>query len=316
MTLTGKAKPGSESAALRDTAGNPAAIFDFRRLQQVPEDYLRSIGDLHAAFLRSLSPTLAILLRCSVEAQVTEVMDGNFGQILDSLESPACVVFFAAPVGDIPCALQIPSDLVSTVLDFLMGGDGRSASSLNRELTGVEKDLLETVFSVISEALNEAWKPFTKANFETFSIRTNPRTADLVGRSESMVVVSMKMTVGEAEGLLRLAVPASLAKLVRQASTALRAVQPAQSLEASEAIRVRLGNELLLDVDFELRDSAMRLADLIGLRAGTVLDLGVPCDGTVTITVNGVPKFRGVLTQSDAKMAVTVALRNPAELKP
>ncbi|MBS1856927.1 MAG: flagellar motor switch protein FliM [Acidobacteria bacterium] len=310
MTPTGDRRdstaPGAGTPALTDATGKPAEIFDFSQLQRLPEDHLGTIGDLHETFLRSVGPVLAMLLRCSVHAEVTELEDATFGRFLDELASPTCVAFLAAPPSDIPCALEIPSGLVSTMLDLLMGGDGRDAGTQGRELTVLEKDLLETVLAVVTHELSEAWRPFLDVRFSHLAIRTNPRTADLVSRSEGMAVVGMKLTVGETEGVLHLAIPASLAKRVRQETTLPLSSQPEQPAGMEEAIQLRLSRELLLDVDFELRDSAMRLADLIGLNPGSVLDLGTPCDGAITVSVNGVPRLRGVLTQGDARMAVTI----------
>jgi len=50
----------------------------------------------------------------------------------------------------------------------------------------------------------------------------------------------------------------------------------------------------------------MRLRDLLELKVGGVVDLGILCDGALTISVNGTPKFKGWLTQAGARMTVSI----------
>jgi len=72
------------------------------------------------------------------------------------------------------------------------------------------------------------------------------------------------------------------------------------------AIQRRLSQELVMNVDCELHGSSVSIADLLELRVGGVIDFGMPCDGAVTICMNGIPKLKGCLTQTGSRMTVTI----------
>jgi flagellar motor switch protein FliM len=198
--------------------------------------------------------------------------------------------------------LEIGQELVSVILDLLMGGAGKTVATGSRELTPVEIDLLEKPLGIVARDLTRAWSPFVPGEFA----RTTSRFAQSVNRLESLLVIRMQLTVGEISGSLRLTVPPPLTRLVQRQSEASRREPRAASAESEQAIRLRLERELLVEVDCELHGSSIRLKDLIDLKVGTVLDLGVLCDGAITVCVNGRPKFRGLLTQAGSKMAVSV----------
>ena len=295
-----------QSRVMTDIAGNPAEHFDFGRLQEMPGDDLGAIRALHETLVRNLCSSLTIPLRASVVGEVLSVDQTTYGAFTDGLHAPTTLAFFETRAYEVPCVLKVSPELVSPILDLLMGGTGKSVTHRVRELTDVEKDLLERPLAIIARELTRAWSAFVQCDFVQASIQTNPRLAGPVGRSESMVAIGMRVTVAEASGSLRLLVPAPLARLVRRDSAALPREPRATNVECERAIRQRLNRQLLIDVDCELRGSSIRLKDLLDLKAGTVVDLGIVCDGAITVCVNGSPKFSGWLTQAGSRMAVTV----------
>ena len=61
-----------------------------------------------------------------------------------------------------------------------------------------------------------------------------------------------------------------------------------------------------MDVDCALVGSRIRLTDLLNLKAGDLIDLGIECDHRGSLLVNGVPKFRGEVTADGLKQAVII----------
>lgn len=297
---------GLHSRIMTDIEGKPASHFDFGRLQEMPGDDLGAIRALHETFVRNLCSSLTIPLRASVSGEVLSVDQTSYGAFTDALHAPTTLAFFETPACEVPCVLEVSPELVFPILDLLLGGSGRSATNRVRELTDVEKDLLEKPLAIFARELTRAWRAFVQCDFAPASIRTSPRLAGPVGRSESMAAIGMRVTVAEAGGSLRLLVPAPLARLVRRDSAAPPREPRATNVECERAIRQQLNRRLLVDVDCELRGSSIRLKDLLGLQVGTVVDLGIVCDGAITICVNGSPKFNGWLTQAGPRMAVAV----------
>jgi len=83
-------------------------------------------------------------------------------------------------------------------------------------------------------------------------------------------------------------------------------VQKSQSPETEAALKQRLVRDLMLPVDCELRGPSIRLRDLLEIEVGDVIDLGITCDGGVTLAVSGTPKFRAWLDAAGLKLAARV----------
>lgn len=297
---------GVESRTLTDVEGRPAALFDFGGLVRVSGDGLQSVREVHGNFLRRLGASLAVALRCTIVGEIFEVEQTTYGSFADALSNHSCMAFLNSP-GKGMCALNMESELSFAILDRLMGGEGYLAVTDQRELTEVETCLLETPLAIIARSLTEAWSSRVCGEFTLRSIRTSPRSQALMARSDALVVVGMRMRFGETEGAVRLGLPAALMKsLEKEDPDTAGSTASTRSPETESEIRRRLSSELSLDVDFELQGSSIRLSDLSALRPGSVVDLGVHCDGAITLSINRVPKLRGWLTQVESKMAVTI----------
>jgi flagellar motor switch protein FliM len=118
--------------------------------------------------------------------------------------------------------------------------------------------------------------------------------------------VRADVTIGESTGHLDVVLPATVARsLCRTDSDSPRAGSPDPS-HTGLLLRRLMYNELLLQVQCELRGASLSLRDLMGLRPGTILDLGMPFDSPVTLTANSTPKFTGWIAQEESTMSVTI----------
>jgi len=221
-------------------------------------------------------------------------------------QSPVCLIYMKIRPYEEYGILEISPALLAPVLDLILGGDGKVHTAPPREMTNVEKDLLEGLLRIVTHGLAEAWKPVLSVEFVVDSVETKPRVSKRVKSSQAAGIVSMQLRFGEVAGALNLAIPSRIVKLLRDEAAHKSAPQQTSSATTQRAIQQRLGKELLMNVDCDLRGSNMRLGDLLELKVGSVVDLGVPCDSALTISVNGTPKLKGWLAQAGPRMTVNI----------
>jgi flagellar motor switch protein FliM len=296
------------TSALADggSADSAAVPFDFRRSGQIPQSQLQALQFLHEEFVRNLSSSLSLYLRSDVSGKLISVEQSSFGKLADSLPSPTCMLHFTTQPREGNILLEVNQSLVAPILDCVLGGDGKVDSDPAREITDIEKHMLEEFFHLIGRQLREAWKSLVPVSFVFHSVETNPALSRRMGRDEAIVAVAVELHIGEKSGMVNLAIPAMTLKLLGSKSDPQAMGPKPGSGETAEAIKERLSAGLKLDVECALVGSNIRLRDLLNLKVGDLIDLGIPCDGIAAILVNGVPKFSGEVTVADSRQAVVI----------
>lgn len=279
--------------------------LDFDRIDHLPKSQLDSIRALHESFGRALSYSLSLYLRSEVSADQIVVDQLSFEEFTRSLPASTCI----AGLGITPfhgCALvEISPALLAPILDHVTGGDGKLSGSLDRELTELEKEILDGFFRMVATDLSGAWKPLVPVQFTVESLETSPPAKSILP-NDRVVVASMELNVGESHGPLNFVVPTIALKSMRQYFDQQGAAVRDPACDTAQALRRFLERRLRLDIHCCLTGARVRLRDLLALERGQVLDLGVPIDSSVTAVLNGQPEFQGELQVLGSKLAMRV----------
>jgi len=280
--------------------------FDFRHLDRIAKSQLSALHFLHEHFIRNLTSSLSVYLRSYVSGNLISVEQLQYADFADSLSTPTCMINLSMQPYEGYCVVEINQTLVGPLLDLILGGEGKSITQLNREITDVEEDLFEGLFRIIAHDLTEVWKPVVPINFAVDTLETNPQLSNRIARNETAVVITMELRIGEINGMVNLAIPSIALKMMRQRFDVQWVIQKPGSRDQEQIIKRRLARDLMLKVDCELRGGTMRFRDLVNLEVGNVIDLGIAFDGRTVITVNGAVKFTSDLAANGSRMVATV----------
>jgi flagellar motor switch protein FliM len=289
------------------TAEASAPPFDFRRLDRIPKSQVSAIHFLHEAFVRSLSSSLTVYLRSFVSGSLISVEQLPYSDFAEALPAPTCMVYLRMDPYEGHALIEVSPTLIAPILDLVLGGNGKLTTGLDREVTEVEKTLLEGFFQIVTHDLRETWKPVVNVSFATSAIETSAQLSGRFVPTEAVVAVAMEIRVGESVGMVNLAIPSLTLKTMGQKFdqqwTAHKAENPATEL----AIKRKLAQSLQLTVECQYSHTTMGLKDLLSLSAGDVFSLEPGFDESVDVLVNGRPKFKGFLAVS-ARNSRTVVL--------
>lgn len=285
------------------SAGVP---FDFRQASQIPDTQLDAIRALHETFIHNLCQSLSAGLGVEVAGTVTGVEQSSFGALVESLSTPCCLLYFSMQPYEGSALIDVSQSLVAPILDCVLGGNGKIAFGLEREITDIERAMLGGFFAILTQELREAWKPLAPIDFQFEGVETAPQASQRFATGDAVILVALDLRVGETEGRLNVAIPALTLKMLRQKFEPRAEARKSGSRELEQAIQEKLAAGLKLGLDCALVGSSIRLRDLLKLKAGDLIDTGVACDGAATILVNGVPKFCGEVTVEGAIHAVVI----------
>jgi flagellar motor switch protein FliM len=295
------AASGSHAAA---DAG--AVPFDFRRLDRIPKSQVSAIHFLHEAFVRSISSSLTVYLRSFVSGSLISVEQLPYSDFAESLASPTCLVYLSMDPYEGHALIEINHTLIIPILDLVLGGDGKIKMEVDREITEVEKTLLEGFFQIVTHDLRDTWKPVVDITFHTSSVETSPQLSGRFVPTEAVVAIAMELRIGDAVGIVNLAIPSITLKTMGQRFDQQWTTHRLENPTLESAIKRKLAHELQVNLQCEFQHATIGMKDLLNLSAGDIFTLGPAFDETVDILVNGTPKFRGVLAASPRRTRTVV----------
>ncbi|OQX30005.1 MAG: flagellar motor switch protein FliM, partial [Spirochaeta sp. LUC14_002_19_P3] len=181
-------------------------IWDFRRPDKFSKEQIRTVSFMHETFARLTTTGLAAQLRSLVHVHVASVDQLTYEEFLRSIPSPtALAVINMDPLAG-SAILEIDPAITFTIIDRLFGGPGEGIK-INRELSEIERAVIESIVVRILGNLREAWGQVVDLRPRLGQIDTNPQFVQIVPPTEMVLLVTMDTKVGNVEGMMNFCIP-------------------------------------------------------------------------------------------------------------
>src|SRR5262249_2697105 len=269
----------------------PAVRFDFRRPDRIPKSQVRAIHLLHDTFVRNLVSSLSAYLRSYLTVNLVSVEQLSYAEFLDGLPSPTCMVSLGLRPYDGNGVLELNPSLVFPILEMLLGGTGKSSPAIQRDVTEIEQKLLDGLFRIILHDLREACKPVTSVDFTIESMESEPQLLHILAPNEAVVAIGIEMRIGESVGMMNIAMPSIVIKMMRQKFDQQWSVRKTHASVAEQARVLRLLRESDRSIEARLEGPTLRVQDLLNLSEGHLLVFDYPVERSVEVLVNGRRKY-------------------------
>ncbi len=294
-------------AAPRPRRHQNIQAYDFRRQSRISKDQIRTLQMLHETFARTLSSSLSAYLRSLVEVELTSVEQLTYGEFMSAVTSPSPLgIFEMAPLKG-GAVLNLSPHLVFPMIDRILGGPGRASIQI-RELTEIERTLVDRILRRLLVDLQQAWLQVGRFDTRLLNLETNPQFVQLTSPNDLAVLVVFDFRMGEVQGVLGLCLPFTmlepiLPKLVTQRWLGASVAREADDLSPEIAAHLQTTS---MDVRAVLGSVQVPLGHLTRLTPGDILPLPGGRDLAVTLEVEGRPCFAGRAGQRQRRRAVEI----------
>ena len=295
-------EPKPESAAVK---------FDFRRPDRIPKSQIRAIHLLHDNFVRNLVSSLSAYLRSYLTVNLVSVEQLSYGEFLDGLPSPTCIVSLGLSPYDGSGVLELNPTLVFPILEMLLGGSGKSSVSIQRDITEIEQKLLDGLFRIILHDLREAWKAVTAVDFTIESMETDPQSLHLLAPKEAVVSIGIEVRIGDTVGMMNIAMPSIVIKMMRQKFDQQWSVRKSRASEAEQSRILRVLHQGSVALEARMEGPTITVRELLELREGHLLTFDYPVERPVELLVNGAHKFTAQVVSTGKKRACLLETIRP-----
>lgn len=285
------------SAGAIDTQAAPEKeeyrAYDFRRPTKFTKEQIRTLQIIHDNYARIMGNYLTAFLRVPVKLQVVSVAQVTYEDFIYSLPVPTLMTIFNASPDMGIAMLETSPTFVFTLIDLLFGGEGKPPSKI-RELTDIETTVMRQVKEKFLDNLSYVWKGIVELSPQIESMDTNPQFNQVIASSETVVLVTLSVSVQDVQGFINLCFPYLTLERVLPRLTAQQWFDQFQFA----ADRGTPGNvekclrAPAVDVQVVLGKSRITLEDFMQLREGDVLTLQRRKEEQLEVLIEGCPVFK------------------------
>jgi len=243
--------------------------------QSSGDDGFRS---LHMPLAGPLAAALTTLVRAPLGVEAAGDGQQTYERFVAALETPTCLhVVPVKPLGD--CLLvAIELGILFPLLDRMLGGGGDDFAPPRRALSDIELPLAARLTRTFLQQLRQAWSGIAGLEFDLPRAERNPRLSRIFPADEPMLCVEFRLTLGNHQGLLRLAYPRRLYARLRDAAANLP--------DKDESRR-----EALVEVSVAWPALSLTAEELSSLGVGDIILTDAPSEAPVVVALAGRPQF-------------------------
>lgn len=266
-------------------------LYDFKRPNRVSKEQLRAFKGIHDKLARSLSSQISAAMRSIVEISLHSVDQMTYGEFLMSLPNPTSFNVFSMRPLDGTGVLEINPSIVFPMIDRLLGGRGEPYSS-QREFSGIELSLLDSILYQIIQNLKEAWAPVVEIYPAIDTKETSGSVVQIVAQNEIVIMVVMQIVIGNSRGMMNLCYPViSLETILsRLGSRDLMFADTNNKKSRNKELQALIGGSGVM-VSVGLGNTTLDLRHILDLKVGDIIRLDCPANDEVIVSIDGRDKY-------------------------
>jgi flagellar motor switch protein FliM len=284
---------GDDISTMQVVEEKPLKLYDFRRPDKFSKDQMRAIQMIHESFCRTLTTSLSTMVRSMVSVEVVAVDQLAYDEFINSLVQPTVIGILEMYPLSGNAILEVNNQLTFAIIDRLLGGKGEPLRK-PRDLTDIERTVMERVMMKILEHLEESWSTVVDIRFRFETMENNPFFVQVCPGSDMVLLVTMKTQIGEIQGIMNFCIPyfviePLIDKLSSQqwfSSTGRKGTEGAQDI-----LRNRL-QEVSIPLALELGHSIVSLGDILQVQTGDVIRLDGTAKDPLGLRVGNRVKFQ------------------------
>ncbi|KUO70110.1 MAG: flagellar motor switch protein FliM [Desulfosporosinus sp. BRH_c37] len=282
-------------------------VYDFKRPNKFSTDQIRSLQNIHENFCRGLTTYFSGNLHTISECSVLSIEQITYDEFIRSLPNPTVLGLYSMNPLEGTILIEVSPSLTFTVVDRLLGGQGEGIEK-NRDLTEIEKTIIENRLSSMTYITEEAWAEVYELKPTLVSMETNPQFTQIVAPNEMVVLITIEVRVGQEVGMINICMPyLVLEPILDKLSTFFLFSTQAKvtSPEQVDAIRRKI-EWAKVDMVAFLGHSEILVRDLLDLTKGDVIPLHQSVNDPLPIFVGEFMKFKSVPGLHGEHLAVQV----------
>jgi len=281
--------------------------YDFKHPNRVNKDQIRAIESLHGGFASQLGSSYSAYTRSVVDVDLIAVDQITYSEYIMSLSSPSCSYIYQMDPLAGAGIMNISTSVVFLIVDKIFGGRGKPIET-ERELTGIEKSIMNKVLDKTMVALEKAWEHICAIKFRISAYETNPQFLQIVAPGETVVTVTLQIKLAGSYGVMTICYPyLSLEEIISRLSIQHWADSSKKKKAGTDFEQnIRRINPINSDLSVQMIGTSITMREMLNVRVGDVICLENSVKDEFTVLIQQKPKFLGRVGYVGGKKAVNL----------
>ncbi|OEG00411.1 flagellar motor switch protein FliM [Vulcanibacillus modesticaldus] len=282
-------------------------VYDFKRALRFSKDQIRSLTRIHENFARLLTTYFSAQLRTFVQISVISVDQLPYEEFIRSIPKMTILNIFSAPPLEGRMVLEINPNVAYTMMDRVLGGPGIAPNKISN-LTEIEMNIMEKMFTNALDNFKEAWKSIIDVSPRLEAMEMNPQFMQIVSPNETVAVISFNTKIGDTTGMINLCIPHVVLEPVIPKLTAHHWFSQQKKEIGSEDYQY-LKNRIQsasLPISVLLGTSNITVSEFLSLSVGDIVQLDNKVGEPLVAIVGNEPKYKVIPGSIKGKLAVQV----------
>lgn len=283
-------------------------LYDFRDANKFPKEQIRTLESVFDNFAQLLANQLAGTLRAMCSIKLLAVEERLYKEFNNAIPSPVLLAVMSMAPLEGSLLMMIAPELAYAMVNRVFGGMHDEAD-YTKSFTEIEMVVLERIVHQFMGLLDDAWRKVVEVDAVVERIETSPQFAQVVAMTEPVAIVTLEVAIGDTVGLVSICIPhIAIEPVAQQLSTMLwfshRTNQdiPPRSEDISRSL-----SKSAVQLNAKFNETTAMVKDILSLQVGDVIQLNHKVNEKITMTVEGQPKFSGLMGVRGTRYAIQVA---------
>lgn len=280
--------------------------YDFRTANKFSKDQMRTLHFIYDNFATRLTTYLSGTLRTICEVEVISIEEQSFSELSNSMPVPVIVSIINMPPLQGNVLLEITPVIAYEIISRLLGGAGQFENT-DKAFTEIELSIMERVIRRMMVLNDEAWEKINKVKTALDRVETSSQYAQIVSSNEPIAIVTLNVKIGETSDIINLCIPhvavQPIAKklVIKSWYTDVGYGKPAGEHDYREKL-----SGIFLNLLSVFNTTSATVGDIMNTKVGDVIQIDHNINRPVTMKVEYIPKFRGVVGIQGSNYAVRI----------
>jgi len=280
--------------------------YDFRTANKFSKDQMRTLHFIYDNFATRLTTYLSGTLRTICEVEVISIEEQSFSELSNSMPVPVIVSIISMPPLHGNVILEITPVIAYEIISRLLGGAGQSENT-DKAFTEIELSIMERVIRRMLTLNDEAWEKINKVKTALDRVETSSQYAQIVSANEPIAIVTLNVKIGETSDIINLCIPhvavQPIAKklVIKSWYTDVGYGKSAEEKDYREKL-----SGIFLNLHSMFNTTSATVGDIMNTKVGDVIQIDHNINHPVTVKVEHIPKFRGVVGIQGSNYAVRI----------
>ena len=297
-----------DAEEFKETNEKQVKNYDFSRPFKFSKVHLNTLEIIFEHYCRLLSTHLPAYLRVSVQAEVVNSEAIVYSEFSNALSNPVLLgmIDFEPLAGNI--IIELSDNIGYAIIDRMLGGAGVPLEK-KREFTEIERVILERIFTIVTNLLQDPWENVIRINPRFTRIETNSQFAQIISPNEMVALITMNIKIGHVEGTMNMCIPYScIEPVIDRLNTKYwySNIQDRDETSYKEFIEVSI-SKANIPIRAVLGKSVISVNDYINMQRGDIIKLDSKVEDELKVYVGNIYKFTALPGLSSDTYAVKIS---------